>query len=195
MDTLDQYISYVDIAAHAFGPIGSRVIYVLSVLASMGVAAFKLTFVVNTLGDIFADNGIKGVSPACVSALIAVMVCVCVRFWSQLVHTALKWRAESFDTQVFIPLVSHSVGLYQKSVEHHCHCNSHTSFSNVFVRAPGIISPTSKQTQHTHTHTHRPPEFILFLACGLSRPHPLPPYIAGIIPGTCWEDRSLWLFH
>ena len=81
MDTLDQYISYVDIAAHAFGPIGSRVIYVLSVLASMGVGAFKLTFVVNTLGDIFADNGIKGVSPACVSALSPstdVMVCVCV---------------------------------------------------------------------------------------------------------------------
>jgi hypothetical protein len=81
MDTLDQYISYVDIASHAFGPIGSRVIYVLSVLASMGVGAFKLTFVVNTLGDIFADNGIKGVSPACVSALSPstdVMVCVCV---------------------------------------------------------------------------------------------------------------------
>ena len=26
MDTLDQYISYVDIAAHAFGPMGARLV-------------------------------------------------------------------------------------------------------------------------------------------------------------------------
>lgn len=73
-DTLEQYISYVDIATHAYGDGGGRLVYALSVLASLGVASFKLTFVVNTLGDILEGEGAPGVSPWILLASTLVLV-------------------------------------------------------------------------------------------------------------------------
>ena len=44
-ETMQQYIRYVDIARHAFGAPGATLLFVLSVFASLGVAAANLTFV------------------------------------------------------------------------------------------------------------------------------------------------------
>ena len=51
-ETMQQYVRYVDIARHAFGPSGATLLFVLTVLASLGVAAANLTFVGTTIVDI-----------------------------------------------------------------------------------------------------------------------------------------------
>ena len=44
--TLEQYISYVNVAQQAFGPVGAGIAYFLSIIASVGSAAANLLFVV-----------------------------------------------------------------------------------------------------------------------------------------------------
>ena len=51
-ETMQQYVRYVDIARHAFGLSGATLLFVLTVLASLGVAAANLTFVGTTIVDI-----------------------------------------------------------------------------------------------------------------------------------------------
>jgi amino acid permease len=60
-ETLQQYIRYDDIATHAYGPGGGAVLYLLTVAASLGVAAANLTFVGSTLLEMLeSDYQIEG---------------------------------------------------------------------------------------------------------------------------------------
>jgi len=72
--TLEQYISYVNVAQQAFGPVGAGIAYFLSVIASIGVAAANLTFVVQTVLKILQSYNVDSIQPWHMSLVALLLV-------------------------------------------------------------------------------------------------------------------------
>eukprot|EP00039_Didymoeca_costata_P030159 m.28146 g.28146 ORF g.28146 m.28146 type:complete len:298 (+) comp7977_c0_seq2:296-1189(+) len=139
-DTLEQYISYVDIGRNAYGPVGAACVYFLSVIASLGVAAANVTFVGSTLIDVLAtDYSIPHLQPwyFTVGSFVVIAPLTYVRSFSVLAIASYVGN---------VCLLGGVIGtvMYGYKQEHHFHEVKYFNFgvsslAKIFVQASTVL--------------------------------------------------------
>eukprot|EP00040_Diaphanoeca_grandis_P013083 m.66137 g.66137 ORF g.66137 m.66137 type:complete len:580 (+) comp23653_c0_seq1:384-2123(+) len=122
--TLDQYISYVDVAHHAFGCAGGTLSYILSIIASLGVAAANLTFVVQTIFALLKSYDIDDVQPWMLS--LAALLIVSPLTWLR--SFKILGYASIFGNMCLVAGVGGTLG-FGFSEEHTMHTKNLTLFN------------------------------------------------------------------